>query len=60
MPFQWLPHITVGKTLTKEQLRLAFEVLQHQFGPFQGVVTKIGLAKTRPYRDFIVFELNKS
>lgn len=59
MPFQWLPHITVGKTLTKDELRLAFEVLQHQFGPFKGKVTRIGLAKTNPYRDLVIYELEE-
>ena len=56
-PFQWMPHATIGKKLTSEEMRTAFEVLQNQFGPFKGTVTKIGLAKTNPYRDIAVFEL---
>ena len=56
-PFQWMPHATIGKKLSPDEMRLAFEVLQNQFGPFKGTVTKIGLAKTNPYRDIAVFEL---
>ena len=56
-PFQWLPHTTIGKKLTKEQMRIAFEVLQGEFGVLEGTVTKIGLAKTNPYRDIVSFEL---
>ena len=56
-PFQWMPHATIGKKLSLEEMRTAFEVLQNQFGPFKGTITKIGLAKTNPYRDIAVFEL---
>ena len=57
LPFQWIPHTTIGKLLTKEQMREAFEVLQEQFVPFEGTVTKIGLAKTNPYTELALFEL---
>ncbi len=56
-PYQWFPHTTLGKKMTKEQLKKAFEVMQNQFGVFEGTVTKIGLAKTNPYRDVILFDL---
>lgn len=55
-PFQWMPHTTIGKKLSKEEMRIAFEVLQGQFGVFKGQVVKIGLAKTNPYEDLAVFE----
>lgn len=58
-PFQWMPHTTIGKCMTKEQLREAFEVLQEQFVPFEGCVTAIGLAKTNPYTELMIFELKK-
>lgn len=58
-PFQWVPHTTIGKLMTKEQLREAFEVLQEQFVPFEGTVVKIGLAKTNPYTELAVFELKE-
>ena len=50
-PFQWLPHTTIGKKLSKEEMRVAFEVLQNSFGMFRGEVVKIGLAKTNPYEE---------
>ncbi|MBQ3546111.1 MAG: 2'-5' RNA ligase family protein [Lachnospiraceae bacterium] len=56
-PFNWLPHITVGKKLSTEEMKIAFNVMQNQFGAFEGKVTKIGLAKTNPYYDIITYEL---
>lgn len=56
-PYQWVPHTTIGKLMTKEQLRDAFEVLQEQFVPFEGTVTRIGLAKTNPYTELALFDL---
>lgn len=52
-PFQWLPHTTIGKKLSKEEMKVAFEVLQNSFGMFSGDVVKIGLAKTNPYQEVI-------
>ena len=56
-PFQWFPHTTIGKTLTKDQMLDAFQIMQHQFGPFSGQVSKIGLAKTNPYRNLAEIDL---
>ena len=56
-PFSWQPHTTVGRKLSPDEMRTAFETLQKQFGPFKGTVTKIGLARTNPHRDIAVFEL---
>ena len=56
-PFSWMPHTTIGKKLSKDEMLIAFEVLQHQFGPFQGKITKIGLAKTNPYSDIVTIDL---
>lgn len=56
-PFQWLPHTTIGKTLSKEQMKVAFEVMQNSFGVFSGEVVKIGLAKPNPHRDIKIWEL---
>ncbi len=58
-PFEWMPHTTVGRKLSDEQMRIAFETLQKQFGPFPGTVTKIGLARTNPHRDIALFELTE-
>lgn len=57
-PFQWLPHSTIGKTLTKEEMRIAFEVMQNSFAMFEGEVVRIGLAKPNPHRDIMSWELS--
>lgn len=57
-PFSWLPHSTVGKKLTSEELRIAFEVLQKEFTVFEGQVVRIGLAKMNPHREIASWELN--
>lgn len=56
-PFQRLPHTTVGKTLSKEEMQIAFEVLQNSFGAFDGDVVEIGLARTNPHRDIIRWKM---
>lgn len=58
-PFQWLPHTTIGKKLSKEEMKTAFEVMQNSFAMFSGTVTKIGLAKTNPYTDLVNWELKE-
>lgn len=50
-PFQWIPHTTVGKKLSKEEMQMAFAVLQNSFCTFSGEVVEIGLAKPNPHRD---------
>ena len=55
---QWLPHITLGKKLSKEQMQEAFAVMQEQFVPMEVTVSEIGLAKTNPHQDLVRIELN--
>ncbi|WP_461811396.1 2'-5' RNA ligase family protein [Faecalimonas sp.] len=50
-PMQWLPHVTVGKKLSKEELILGIRALQGEFGMFKGEVKYVGLAKTNPYKE---------
>lgn len=57
LPFQWIPHTTIAKKLTKEELMLAFEELEKNFNIFSGAITKIALSKTNPYEDIIVWDL---
>lgn len=57
-PFQWIPHTTVGKKLSKEEMVAAFQVIQNQFGVFHGMVTQLGLAKTNPYQEIALFEID--
>lgn len=58
-PFSWLPHVTLAKQLSEEQMLLAFETMQKRFVSFEGTVTRIGIAKTNPHRDIKVWELEK-
>ena len=53
-PYSWIPHITIGKTLDKEQMRKAFEILQDRFRPLNASVTAFGLSKPNPMRDIAV------
>lgn len=56
-PMQWLPHITLGKKLTKEQMQMAVEIMQNQFAPFEAKIVRLGLAKTNPHEDVLTFGL---
>lgn len=58
-PLQWMPHTTIAKKLSQEEMRIVFSVLQNQFGVMTGTAVKIGLARTNPYEDLVVFELQK-
>lgn len=49
-PFSWLPHATIAKQLSEEEMRKSFVVLQKSFGMFEGEVVRIELAKKNPYR----------
>ncbi|MBQ9699092.1 MAG: 2'-5' RNA ligase family protein [Lachnospiraceae bacterium] len=56
-PFGWIPHMSVGKHLDERQMEEALKVMLKQFVPSEGIVTRIGIAKTNPHRDIKVFEL---
>ncbi|MGN0367677.1 MAG: hypothetical protein ACI4EK_02760 [Wujia sp.] len=56
-PMSWFPHITLGKTLTKEQMQCAVRVMQEHFVPLTATVTEIGLAKVNPHEDVMRFSL---
>ena len=56
-PFSWLPHSTIAKKLTPQQLRQAFQVLQQEFSVVEGKVVRIGLAKMNPHREIMNWEL---
>lgn len=57
--FSWLPHSTVAKKLTPEQLATAFAVLQKEFTVFEGQVVRMGLAKMNPHREILNLELTQ-
>ena len=52
-PYSWLPHVTIGKKLSKNQMRDAFNIMQEIFVPFKGKITEIGLAKVNPHEDVL-------
>jgi hypothetical protein len=56
-PDSWLPHITLGKTLTPTQMTDSFNILHQRFSPIQGTIVELGLARTNPHRDILRFEL---
>ncbi len=53
-PLSWLPHVTLGKTLNKEQMRMAFGVMQDSFAPFTAEVTEIGQRRLSSMKWIIV------
>ena len=40
-----------------EEMTQAFSILQNQFGVFESAVIKIGLARTKPYRNIMELKL---
>ena len=59
MPLQWIPHITIGKQLDKEQMRKGFEILQDLFNPIHAKIVRFSLSKPKPYEEIEVIELEK-
>ena len=55
--FSWLPHCTVGKQLSREEVQKALIELSAQFVPINAYVTRIGMAKTNPHRDIKIWDL---
>lgn len=56
-PFSWLPHATIAKQLSEDEMRKAFDVLQKNFSTFEGEVVRIEIAKKNPYRIVASWEL---
>ena len=55
-PNQWLPHTTIGKKMTKEELVRGFQAVQGDFKVLLGHSVKVGLAQASPYEDIMVWE----
>lgn len=49
-PLSWIPHATIAKKLSEEEMRKAFDMLHNSFGVFEGKIVRIELAKKNPYR----------
>ena len=58
-PFHWLPHVTIAKQLSEDEMKKAFEVLHKSFIVFEGEVVRIELAKKNPYRVIKTWQLNE-
>lgn len=56
-PMSWLPHVTLGKQLTKLQMQTAFEIMQDSFQVLDARITEIGLAMVNPHQDVVRFQL---
>ena len=50
-PFQWMPHTTIAKKMTEEEMMAGFQALQTAFVCREGKAVKIGLATQQPYRE---------
>jgi hypothetical protein len=59
-PFGWIPHMSLGKHLDSVQITKAFETVVNKFDSFEGMVTRIGIAKTNPHRDLINVEISRN
>ena len=58
-PFQWMPHTTIAKKLTREELMIAFQEVEKNFSIFSGVVTRFGLSKTNPFEEIAAWNLEE-
>lgn len=59
-PFSYMPHTTIAKKLDSEQMRVAFEIMQKNFMPFEATVERLGLAKPNPHRDMVICDLRNN
>lgn len=55
-PMQWLPHITIGKKLLKEEMQIAFQIMQEQFQVMEGKIVRLGLSKPNPHQDLMIVD----
>ena len=58
--FSWIPHMSIGKHLDEKQMEEAFKILVKNFVPMEATVTRIGIAKTNPHRDIIIYDLKRN
>ncbi len=56
-PYEWLPHTTIGKKLSEEELCEAFRSVQCSFWILRGKVVRVGLAKASPYEEIREWKL---
>ena len=58
-PFCWIPHTTVARRLTPQQMQGAFAALQTSFVPFDGTVVRAGLSTGSPKQQIRTWDLLK-
>ena len=56
-PFSWLPHITLAKTLNKEQMLAAVQTMM-DFQRIDASIVRLGLAKVNPHEDVSLIDLH--
>ncbi len=56
-PFSWLPHITLAKTLNKEQMLAAVQTMV-DFQRIDASIVRLGLAKVNPHEDVSLIDLH--
>lgn len=54
--YSWIPHITLGKTLSQGQMQTAFSIMQQKFVPLKARIESIGVAKPNPHRDLKIID----
>ncbi|MCR4991300.1 MAG: hypothetical protein K6A38_10640 [Lachnospiraceae bacterium] len=60
MPGSWLPHITIAKKLTGEQMNLTFKEMQNRFSVFDAMIVRLGLSRVNPHEDIMKFDMSSS
>ena len=58
-PYHYFPHVTIAKTLNEESILKGMNTLYHYFSPFHAHITHIGLSKTNPYINLILYKLKE-
>lgn len=56
-PFQWLPHTTIAKMLSKEEMITVFQIMHNSFGVLEGMAVRVAVTKTDPHMDIAVFDM---
>ncbi len=57
LPNRWVPHAGIAVKLTPEALKVAFDIVQEKFSPFEATVERIVLVKAEPYEELRGWEL---
>lgn len=50
-PYNWVPHIALGTKMKQDEMEKALQVVQHEFKPFEGIASRIALARCNPFKE---------